>query len=92
MKSGNAHEARTQLEAGTQDGAPGSLVGTGALVRLRASVWTSYRRPSSTRRPGSTEVAMVALTAVDFAIVWIVLLALLLLVGYVVLTRPHHRR
>jgi len=30
--------------------------------------------------------------AVDFAIVWIVLLALLLLVGYVLLTGPHHHR
>ena len=35
---------------------------------------------------------MGALTAVDFAIVWSILLALLLLVGYVVLTRSHHGR
>lgn len=35
---------------------------------------------------------MGALAGVGFAIVWSVLLALLLLVGYVVLTGPHHRR
>ena len=35
---------------------------------------------------------MGVLAGVDFAIVWSVLLALLLLVGYIVLTGPHHRR
>ena len=35
---------------------------------------------------------MGVLAGVDFAIAWSVLLALLLLVGNVVLTSPHHRR
>ena len=35
---------------------------------------------------------MGVLAGVDFAIAWSVLLALLLLVGYIVLTGPHHRR
>ena len=35
---------------------------------------------------------MVALSVVGFAIAWIALLALLLLVGYIALTGPHRHR